>query len=83
MEKVDFDSKALVPLVKTERSCTGEKILQVDVNAVSEVLENPEYKDHYVAIYTIVRPIRTGKSFLFSLLWKFFKQNKEKSDYDQ
>ena len=84
MEKVELDSRDVVPLVKTE-SCwrTGEKILQVDLDALRKVLGNPEYKDHFVAIYTIVGPTRSGKSFLLNLFWNFLHQNEEKSDCEK
>ena len=46
-------------------------MLVVDEDAVKAVLGDPEYKDHYVAIYTIASPTRRRKSFLFSPLWQF------------
>ena len=61
----------LVELAKTKNSTSGEEILFVDVDAVREVFGNPKYKDYYVAVYTIAGPTRSGKSFLFSLLWHF------------
>ena len=73
--RVDSDHSAkLVPLTKTERTDKGEEILLIDVDALNEVLGNPEYKDHYVAIYTIAGPTRTGKSFLLSLLWHYLQR---------
>ena len=60
-----------VQLTKTKTSANGEEMLVVDLDAVKAVLGNPDYSDHYVAIYTIAGPTRSGKSFLFSLLWQF------------
>ena len=74
----------LVQLTKTELSpTTGEEILVVDLDAVGAVLGNPVYKDHYVAIYTIAGPTRSGKSFLFSLFWKFLYLSKQENSYEK
>ena len=82
MEKLASDSgksnssDGLVQLTSTQQT-TGEEVLVVDVDAVDKVLGNSQYKDCYAAIYTIAGPTRSGKSFLFSLLWKFLKSSKE------
>ena len=74
----------IVQLTKTKPSADGEEMLVVDEDAVKAVLGNPEYKDHYVAIYTIAGPTRSGKSFLFSLLWQFLQQGiRQGDDYEQ
>ena len=70
-------SKTLVQLTTTKQSASGEKTYFTDLTAVFEVFGNPQYKDCYAAIYTIAGPTRSGKSFLFSLLWKFLKSSKE------
>ena len=79
----DSSHVQLVQLTKTQLSQTGETILQIDVKAVNEVLGNPEYQDHYVAIYTIAGPSRSGKSFLLSLLYHYLKSSNEKNTYEQ
>ena len=83
MEKLACDSgnsdsrDGLVQLTSTQQTTSGEEILLVDSDAVNKVLGNPQYKDCYAAIYTIAGPTRSGKSFLFSLLWKFLKSSNE------
>jgi len=81
-----FHLSEVVQLTKAVQ-CEGaasEEILLVDINAIEDVLGNSEYKDHYVAIYTIAGPTRSGKSFLLSLLWRFLQlNNEEKITYDQ
>ena len=67
-------STELVQLTKTKRTAEGEEILIIDVDVLNKVLGNPEYKDYYVAIYTIAGPTRTGKSFLLSLLWNYLQR---------
>ena len=83
MEKLAGDSGKsissddLVQLTSVQQTTSGEEVLVVDVDAVDKVLGNPQYKDCYAAIYTIAGPTRSGKSFLFSLLWKFLKSSKK------
>ena len=74
----------LIQLTKrSKRNNAGDEILQVDMDNVSKVLGNPEYKDFYVAIYTISGPTRSGKSFLLSLFLQFLQRNDEKCSYQQ
>ena len=77
-----FPSTSML-LTKTQLSNTGEQILEVDIDNVKEILEDSKYKDCYVAIYTIAGPMRTGKSFLLSLLWSFLQNNRNENNYQQ
>ena len=72
------DSSDLVQLAKSV-----ENNFIVDLEAVKAVLENPIYKDHYVAIYTIAGPSRTGKSFLLNLFWNFLQCSDRIQNYEQ
>ena len=76
-------SSEIIQLTKTQLSDTGEKILHVDMDNIKTVFGNREYKDYHVAIYTIAGPMRTGKSFLLSLLWSFLKNYKNEKSYEQ
>ena len=80
--KID-STDSFVQLTSTQQTTSGEKILLVDVNAVDKVFGNSQYKDCYAAIYTIAGPTRSGKSFLFSLLWEFLKSSKEEKTSDK
>ena len=73
----------VVQLTKTQIDSTGQKILQVDLEAVNEVFGNPSYKEYHVAVYTIAGPSRTGKSFLLSLLFHYLKHPNEQITYEQ
>ena len=79
------ESTDIVPvqLTKTEEKNNGEKNFIVDISAVKDVLGNPQYENHYAAIYTIAGPSRTGKSFLLNLLWNFLQKSDQKNDYKQ
>ena len=70
----DSNFPEAVQLTKTAKNENGEEILEIDVKVINEVLGNPKYKDHYVAIYTIAGPTRTEKSFLLSLLWHYLQR---------
>ena len=49
--------------------------MTIDMEALGKVLNNPEYKDHLVAIYSVAGPFRSGKSFLINLLLSRIRQN--------
>ena len=73
----------LVELTKTKNSTRGEGSLFVDVDGVRKVFGNPKYKDYYAAVYTIAGPTRSGKSFLFSLLWHYLLYIGQDYGYEQ
>ena len=75
----DSNFPEVVQLTKTAKTENGEEILEVGVEDVNEVLGNPKYKDHFVAIYTVAGPTRTGKSFLLSLLWHYLQHKTGKA----
>ena len=83
-EETSFPASSdLVQLTQAEQNAAGDETLLVDLDKVSNVLGNPEYKECYAAIYTIAGPTRSGKSFLFSLLCHFLKLNKRKYSCEQ
>ena len=55
--------------VKTEHGTNVE----FDLEALKKVLKNPKYEHYPVAIYSIIGPFRSGKSFLLSC-WTLFNQ---------
>ena len=82
MTRSQFDQSELVQLTRIEQSNNNEPILLVNEEAVESVWGNPKYEDCYPVIYTIAGPARSGKSFLFSLLWSFLKQKNQNTSYN-
>ncbi|CAK8681927.1 unnamed protein product [Clavelina lepadiformis] len=48
--------------------------INLDKNALGEVLGNPKVKKYPVAIYSVAGPFRTGKSFLLNLFVRYLQR---------
>ena len=49
----------------------GSNKIEIDMKALQQVLKNPKYEHYPVAVYSVIGPFRTGKSFLLSC-WTHF-----------
>jgi len=47
--------------------------IEIDVKALMKVLKQPQYAKYPVAVYSIIGPFRSGKSFLLSCWTHFVK----------
>jgi len=68
----NFTEKA-TKITKTIKTKNGTQV-EIDVKALQSVLKNPKYADYPVAVYSIIGPYRSGKSFLLSC-WANFVQS--------
>ena len=66
-----LDSAVVNILKKNEN---GE--IELDFEKLKNILRNPDFENHHVALLSILGPYRSGKSFLLSLL-KHFHHNRQ------
>ena len=69
-----FPGSKTTKITKETQTEQGVKI-EIDAKALKKVLTNPMYKDFPVAVYSVIGPFRSGKSFLLSC-WTLFAQCK-------
>ena len=61
--------------MKITKESEDSSEISIDIEALEKILNNPNYKDHLVAICTIAGPFRSGKSFLLNLLISYIRRH--------
>ena len=62
-------------ITKTITTEDGKKKVALDEEALRKVLKNPKYAKYRVAVYTIIGPYRSGKSFMLNVWITFIRRS--------